>query len=123
MSKLARHGSRKCSTATSKHSKRALSGPFQDLCYKHLLFGQLKQQWCRNWLFDKADATNWKLSLSEQWFKLHSDYDTALTLPLQLLATFSKETDTMLFAHHNPELLQSAPSVISTGPDHVVFSA
>lgn len=113
MSAAARQGARHCSTTTSKQSKLTLSGPFQELCYQHLLHGQLKQHWCRNWLFGKADTTNWKISLKEQWFKLHSDSDTAFTLPLQLLGTFSAETDSFLFAHRSPEVLDTAPSVVN----------
>ena len=104
---------RKCSNSTIKQSKQTFSKEFEDLCYKHLLHGQYKQQSSRNYLFDLPDTSNWNISLKQQIFKLHSDYDTAFKIPLQLLGTYSKQNQSFLFANYNPELIKNNKSVIT----------
>ena len=113
MSSLFKHLIRKCSSATSKQSKPIYSKEFEELCYKHLLVGQHKQQSCRNFVFNQQHSSNWKISLPEQTFKLHSDSDTAFKIPLKIFGTYSKENESFLFADCNQELIDVYPETIS----------
>ena len=113
MATLYRSFIRKCSNSTAKQSKHIFSKEFEDLCYKHLLYGQFKQQSSRNYLYNAPNTSNWNISLKEELFKLHSDYDTAFKLPLQLLGTYSMQHESFLFANYNPELIKNNPSTIS----------
>ena len=98
---------------STKQLKSTFSKEFEDLCYKYLLVGQHKQQLCRNYLYDTPNTTQWKISLKEESFKLHSDYDTAINIPLQLLGSYSTQNQSFLFSNYNPELIKNCPNVIN----------
>ena len=103
---------RKCST-NRIDTNHAYSNQFEELCYKHLLFGQCKQQSFANWLNTTQETRDWNISIRDQTFTLNPGRPTAIEMPLQLIGSHCRDSNVFRFAYQTQEFESECPEITS----------